>query len=461
MRPRSNLLRQALIWFTVISLVIQTGCVSVSPPPVPTTELRQRLGTVTIVPAQYVPRTNFATFAKSKPTGAAKGAAVAGGTVAVVTTAMATPYTAILVPFFVAVGAASGAVAGTLGTMPAEKVQEIESAISGAVAKLDAQRALAERLTTIVQQENWIRLRAVNAMGPTAAAESPAYAALRPVGIDTVLEVAVSEIGFEDSGCGVVTGWNYDFCRNKTQKSLIFFMLAQARLVRVADGTELFARQFRYQSPWREAAQWAANDGRLLAEEFEGAYRDLADRINDEALLVTPIALPTPSIFLPWGDPLFGVCWLAPIYPKVERVSLSKALLSKPDDMCPRAPMGFGIVDSLRPRLRWSSFPRDLDRAKLDSALLHKISDVTYDLKIWEIEGCERNKLVYERTSLSAPEHQLENPLKPGQRYYWSFRARFTVNDQPMATHWAFFDPNGCYPNDITGWLYHRFITPK
>lgn len=455
------LLRRSMIWLALIPLVIQTGCVS--PRPVPTMEVRHRLGTVAIVPAQYIPRTNFDTFAKDKLSGAAKGAALGGGTSALVYAAAATnPYSMLVILFMTPVMIASGAVAGAVETMPAEKVQKIESLIEGTIAKLDAQRALAGRLTNAVEKENWIRLHAVGAIGPTESGRSPDYTTLQPLGVDSVLEVAVTEMGFQDSGCGgIPTGQKHYFCRDKTRNSLEFFMLARARLMRVSDGSELLASEVRYDSPWREAAQWMANDGQVLAAEVNAAYRDLADRITDEAFLITPVALPTYSIFLPWDDPLFGVCWLAPIYPKIERTGFFQAMFSMSDDCAAVMIARFGLVDSLHPRLQWSKFPRDIDRSQMDPALLRTIRDVTYDVKIWEVERCARGKLVYDRTGLSEPTQEVEEPLKPGQRYYWSFRARFSVNDQPMATRWAIFDPNGCYPSEILDSMYHRFVTPK
>lgn len=252
---------------------------------------------------------------------------------------------------------------------------------------------------------------------------------------------------------------------------MFFYMGVRARLVRVADGAELFVRQFRYESPWREAARWEENNGQLLAQEFETAYRDISARVVDEALLVTPIALPSPNVFLTPDNPMAGACWLTPVYPKAERAGifnlLSKSMSSTTGDLCTvshtdvGSPLRFVTVDSLHPTLRWSSFPRELDRAKLDPALQHKISSVSYDLKIWEVENCERSRLVYERTGLRLPEHQLEEALKPAQRYFWSFRARFAIDGQPMATRWSFLDLNGCYPGNITDGMYYRFATPK
>ena len=460
----ANYLKRALVWLTLISLIVQAGC-STTPRPTPTMEVRQQLGTVAIIPTKFAPKTKLDTFAKSKSAGAAKGAALCVafgvgmlaltfghlvGTTPPVGELINTPGT----PFL----GITGGVLGWQESMHAKAVQELEAAINAANAKQNVQLSLAEHLATIIQKDSVIRLSAVKAIGESFSTESSGYDALRAMGIDTVLEIAVSEFGFENALCGFpISGWDHEFCKDKTEYSLIFTMHAQARLVRVADGAELFVQQYHYNSSWRDFAQWMNNDGQRLAEEFEVAFQALADKMNEEMFLVTPIALP----LLAYGDSKRGICWLAPVYPKEEYVISPQTLFSKTDDYCPLAPMSFGIVDSLRPTLRWSSFPRDLDRKKLDPALLQKVSDISYDLKIWEVEGCARGKLVYENTGMNAAKHQLEYPLKPGQRYYWTFRARFKVDNQHMATSWAFFDQYGCYPDNIKDWMYYRFVTPQ
>lgn len=458
------------------AIAILSGCAEAPYPP--SAQTRQKLGTVAIAPAQYVPQSNFATFAKSKPAGAAKGAAESALTSTVVLGALgatATGYAAaalaFMAPYVIVAAAAASAAQGARTALPAEKAQEIESTLNDTLAKLDAQRALADRLTAIVGSEPWADLRRVDAKGPAAAKDSPSYAALGPAGVDTVIEIGVREIGFHRCESFDIYGAPNDLrCppdfRRKPMVSL--YLLAHAKLVRVSDGTELFAREFGYASPHRDFAQWAAGDGRLLAAEFERAYRELAERINDELLLATPIELPNLVGFAALPDhPLYGMCWLTPVYPKAEPEPISDALViavSKRDDLCLVNPIRFGTVDSPRPTLRWSVFPRELDREKLARALLERIRDVTYDLRIWEAERCERGRLVYERTGLSSPEHRLETSLAPAQRYFWSFRARFTVDGQPMATDWAFFNAYTCRPGDggPEWWAErnHRFMTP-
>ena len=168
----------------VVVLALQSGCVTVAPP-APSPAVRDSLGVVAIVPAQYVPDSNFITFARGEGAGAAKGAAIEGGTTAAIF-AIGAAAAGPAMPFIVLAGvletaamAAVGAVAGAQQAVPAETAKEVESVINAAVAGLDAQNALAVRLATIVKAEPWIQLAAVGTVGPESAAARPDYAGLR------------------------------------------------------------------------------------------------------------------------------------------------------------------------------------------------------------------------------------------------------------------------------------------
>jgi hypothetical protein len=294
----------------------------------------------------------------------------------------------------------------------------------------------------MVRTEPRNRLAAVSAAGPDKPGARPDYVSLRTGGIDTVLEVAVTEIGL--SGC-VTEDHDPLECLHSVEHLLHLFMSAQARLVRVSDGTTLSEWQFHYKSSRREIQQWAENDGRLLGEKLEDAFRDLVEQVYDVVFLITPIDLPTPgNDFWDGSD-----CWLAPVYPL-------NPLFRNP------------VVDTLRPTMQWSAFPRELDRQKLDPAVLRKIKNVTYDLRIWDVDshnistGLRRNQLCYDRTGLPAPEHTLEVSLAPASHYLWSVRARFVFNGRPMATRWATNQAqmSRCYLYEPDP-KYYSFYTPK
>lgn len=447
------------------------ACGTVAPPP-PAAASRDALGVLAIAPARFTPDANFSTFAKGAGAGATKGAAITGGTMAG-STAIAAASVPPMAPVIVISGAlataavaATGAVTGARAAVPAATAREIDATITAAVAKLDAQNALAEQLMTALQAEPWLRLAPRPVQGPTRAATSPDYAALRAAGVDTVLEVAITEIGFESCGPEFVRRLSSACPDDQGRRMVDLYLSARARLVRVADGEELFLRRLRYKSALREIPLWVARDGQLLAEEFAHAYRELAERVRDEALLRTPLPLPARQshALLPGPDhPNYGLCWLAPDYPRVLPITLPEVVsapFTKPGDVCPASGQHFASVDSRRPTLRWGAFPRAVDRERLARDVLQRISDVSYELKLWRAEDCERGHLVYERRGLALPAHTLEQPLEPGGRYFWSVRARFLVEGQPNATPWSFFDATSCSANDVTDWQYWRFVTP-
>lgn len=434
-RTNTFVCRRTLTCLTAVVLVLQSGCVTIAVPPVPSQAVRDSLGVVAIVPAQSPPDSNFVISWRYKDGATAKQAALtAGAGMAAMAPFAVVPVAGPVVVFsgaiVTAVMTAFDAGRTSQGIVPANTAAEIESAINKAVVGLDVQNALAGQLATIIKSDPRTRLATVNVAWPDKPDSHPDYAQLRADGIDTVIEVAINEIGFD--GC-IMHDWE---CR--PPHILHLFMNAQLRLVRVADGAVLFARPLVYKSGNRELASWITDGGRLLGEEFEQAYRELAERTYDELFLVTAIALP-------FRDGIYEPrCWLEPLHPKA-----------------------FGRVDTLQPTLRWTAFPREIDRRELDPGVLGKIGDVTYDLRIWD-EAAElrdqsfsdrwRNRMLYERTGLAEPQHKLEVSLAPERRYYWSFRARFVVDGRSMATRWA--RQSHCLSDEVRSG-YYEFDTLK
>ena len=407
-RANPSVWRHAFLRLTVSIFALQSGCATTVAPPVPSQAVRDSMGVVAVVPARYAPQSNFLISWRHKEGATGTQAAlVAGGgaaTVAALSSPLLGPFGVLAGVVWVGTATAYEAARTSEGIVPAKTAAEVESAISKAVAGLDVQGALAGRLASMVKSGPRIRLAAVSAAGPDKPAARPDYAQLRAAGIDTVIEVAVMDIGFD--GC-ITHNWE---CRPPHLVHL--FMRAQARLVRVADGTVPFEWPLEYKSGNHELTKWLTDGGRLLGEEFDQAYRALAERVYDEAFLVTPIELPFISNLYE------SRCWIEPLYPEFKAFRDNR-------------------VDTLRPTLRWTAFPREIDRRQLDPSVLQKIGDVTYDLRIW-YEAVElrdrhftdrwRDRIFYERTGLADPQHTLEVPLAPDGRYYWSVRARFVVD---------------------------------
>jgi hypothetical protein len=420
------------------ALVLHVGCATVHVPPAPSQATRDSLGAVAVVPAQFVPQTDFRISWRHKEGATGKQAAL---TAAASTAATVAASTAWLGPIGVFTGAIAGtsmvvrdAIGTARGIVPAATATEIESAIRRAMTALDAQDALARQLSKLLEAEVRVRLVAASGAGPEVPDALPDYAQLRGAGIDTVIETAITDIGFD--GC-ITHDWE---CKPPLVVHL--FMRGRVRAVRVADGAVLYERPLEYLSGNHEPTYWLAESGRLLGEEFERAYRVLAERVYDELFLITPIELP--YIANAWEIR----CWLEPIHPAYRLFHGSR-------------------VDTLQPTLRWTAFPREIDRRELDPETLQKIGGVTYDVRIWD-EAVEvrssplderwRDRMVYERTGLSTPEHTLEVPLLPDSRYYWSVRARFVVDGRSMATRWG--RSNLCF-SDLPYPGYFAFDTPK
>jgi hypothetical protein len=418
------------------------GCASVGLDSAPR-EARERAGAVAIVPSDAVPHSNFATFSKGRPQGAATGALVGGSTtgLAVVivagTAGASAPYALVLAPLFIGAGAVGGAIGGTAAAVPADKSQEIESAIRAWSASLDSQHALAQRVGAVAERAGVVPL----------APRLQAGSALELVIEAIELEGCVARMLFDPKSCPGGT-------RNP---ALALTLQARARLVAAATGEELFARGFRYHSPRRELAHWVADDGRLLTEELERAYQELAERMHDAFFLTSSAEIVQSSTLtgLP-GSADYGLCWLAPRTPAARPVLVSElwTLPFARGGICESSEIHFPRVDSLQPLLRWDAFPRPADS--------QEVAAVTYELKVWDVEDCARRAVVYERVGLRLPEHRLEAPLAPERRYFWSVRARFVAGRYTKATPWSFFAPGTtCELAEIPDGQWHRFVTPR
>ena len=93
--------------------------------------------------------------------------------------------------------------------------------------------------------------------------------------------------------------------------------------------------------------------------------------------------------------------------------------------------------------MKWEPFPRETDRLNDSQGTLARISDISYDISIWRVDeeldkiADSPRKLVYIRKHLPTPEHHVEEPLMASRLYFWSIRARFSVDGHPRVTEWS------------------------
>jgi hypothetical protein len=152
-------------------------------------------------------------------------------------------------------------------------------------------------------------------------------------------------------------------------------------------------------------------------------------------------------------------------------------------------------ADSLQPLLRWEAFPRSKDREADREGIVEQITEVTYDLKVWETPhrvtsprvrrgpkgvitevqeeapGRFDGELepIYVRTGLTTPSHRVDLLLKPATYYMWTIRARFLLEGQPRVTEWGQSIEGlrsrgqGGFRRDVWHYFfgYYHFITPS
>jgi len=399
---------------------ILAGCADLPAPPAE--QVREDWGTLVVAPARFAPQSNIRSFAIGKGEGAAKGAAIGSAAGAVSTLAFATtgameaivaPYLAVIM---VPTMAASGAIAGSQAAITEQDAAAMETHIQQNLADLDVPGTLARAIITTAKQDTGQQLPILPEVGPNTPEAKSDYRALAQQGADTVLEVITTEVGFHGG------------------KQLSFYLVATIHVVRVQDGKHLYQREFVYQSDDYEAHLWAENQAALLQAELQRAYASLAESVVEQVFLLT--GLPLESRAKASGESYFfgtwdacGLAWVSPMREYHPKISDTNA----------RNWNRFPSVASRQPTLAWETMPRDSDRRTASQAVLSAISNVRYDLRVWQVINNAPPRLIYERRDLPTPSHTLEVPLLPKNRYFWSVRARFDLAGRAHATKWGYY----------------------
>lgn len=271
----------------IVSLGMQTGC-AVLPhqlPPPPSDEIRARFGTIAVVSARFTPRPMLQLPAKGGLAGAGRGAATwsaTGGLVPFSSGGGGGGAGAILVLAASVVGATlggiSGTVAGVVKSEPAEKVRVSEAALNDALSVLNMQESLRDRIMKVARDQTREHVVILPDKGPAGAGEKVSYGSLADTGIDTVVEVAVTDIGVNGP-------WDVN-------PPLNFIMKAQVRVVRTSVDQEYYAAEYEYNRGERTFSGWAADNAVPFLMELDRAYQDIAEKVVEELFLIylSPVA---------------------------------------------------------------------------------------------------------------------------------------------------------------------------
>jgi hypothetical protein len=269
--------------------LFQAGCAKryapyFLPPPL-SEEERERLGTIGIVSADFVPEPKFFTLARGRVKGAAEGMVFenskgAGGPPIFFPSGNAS---AGMAP-----GASAGAAAAILlvpvviyligseiyraaTAIPAEKMKEIESNLKKTLTELKMQESLKESFFQTAKEQSAFNLVLVEEVGPKTLEETLNYSNLKGKGIDTVIELSVVSIGFEGKG---------------GKDPLLSLLLdARTRVLSVSNGSVIYENKLEYRSAKQKFTEWISDEGKLFSEKLDRGYRTLSEKIVEELFL--------------------------------------------------------------------------------------------------------------------------------------------------------------------------------
>jgi len=277
---RSHFAVLRLFWLSfLLSAVI--SCTVLPKPPTETS--REKWGSVVIAPARFTPANNFEAFTIGKTKGAAEGAVKGSGVgiaSAVALTVAGLPYSLIIAPYLafitVPVFATIGGVAGARSSVTAEEARVVNAMIQKNLKALNIQATLAELIGECAHDDAGLVLFIDKHVGPPAQKEKVDYSDLSQRGFGGVLEIAATEVGFENF-----------------RKKLKFFMVVRARFISLSEGKQLYEREFVYEGDLYDGTSWAANNAALFKAELHSAYASIAERIVEQVFLSTALPLKT------------------------------------------------------------------------------------------------------------------------------------------------------------------------
>ena len=291
----------------------------------------------------------------------------------------------------------------------------METQVSQSLNSLRISSSLAQSITTATEQATGILLAILD----NDAYATPDHKDLHRQGIDSVLAVTVTEVGF--SGKATIS----------------FHMVADIQIMRTANGEQSYKRQFVYQSDEYEARLWARNQANLLGEELHRAYDSLAESVVEQLFLLTGLTIGSRGGTgaesglkgILGGRDACGLAWISPTREY------------RPDirDTNHQNWNRFPLTANNQPTLIWEAFPREVDKPDAIASFLAGVGNVRYDLRVWAVVTEGPPKLIYERRGLPNTSHTLEDALPQNGRYFWSIRARFDHSGQVNGTKWGCF----------------------
>jgi hypothetical protein len=432
-------LRFLLLILSVLLILFQGGCAT-SPGHYPSLDLHNKLQTLRIA---LVPARKLLEETEIDPRKSSGQKFAAGAGLAVLDVAATDPFALILLPIVLPIAAGIHFTAEAIKAPPKGVTESIKQTTHQALEHFDMQMDLSERVLSEANKIGGLTMELVPEMGSITAQEKPDYRHLAEDGFDRVLEIN-GRIGL--------------FPLKEKDPRLILVVLAHARIVEVGTLEEVYKKEFKLFRFLTHYSEWAASGVETIEGNLNEVLEKLAQKIVENFFIVPELGLPSGTSWGHGGTPggsEYGCCWICPQYPQ-NTFSLSWK---------GGVVLNYNKVYSLRPELRWNAFPNSIQAKKIIKRTGAAISDVRYDLRIWEFREEKRDVLVYERSGLILPSHTLKQPLSPNTHHFWSFRACFQLAGGSGCTPWAFsavpWTPKNCSYPQIPYLNYYRFQTPE
>lgn len=267
--------------------------------PMPLSEQeRPRLGVVGVAKARFQPEPKFDTFAKGRGSGAFKGAAIGAGQGFLIAsyifghgTCDGEGCAAVLLLWLAAagigttVGAVYGVVTGVQEAVPQEEAERIEDAARRSLGELTVQERMRDAVVEEAREKAQRELVQLHDCGPASPRQRVDYTALKGQGIDAVLEVSITEIGFETPPRQV----KYD----REDPPLFLTVTCRVRLILLADDKVIYEPKLEMRSEARRLAEWEAADSKAFFDELHLLTKRLAEKVIEDVFItsVLPVRL--------------------------------------------------------------------------------------------------------------------------------------------------------------------------
>jgi hypothetical protein len=427
-----------LIWLFGYAIIIASGCATPQSfySPIPQAK-RADMRSIAVVPAANPATAHYyLRYPNGRPPetrdGGVAGSLAEGTYAAGMASAAAGPAGLLLFPLFLVAGTAGSAAAS--GAPPAEQqVPDLARMINQSLVALKLQKIISEHFFDEGMRQTPYRFVVLDALGSSAQEGKSDYKFLRDQGFDLIVEIGVEKVGFNLGG--------------EKEPVASFFMESRVRAVDPSDNSEIFKDKFYQESPPGKLSEWIADGSTKVEEAMAKAYDQIAETAIEKMFLL--YLFKVDSI---WSGASY--CMLNALSPKHYPRMFSTR--KKPLE-----------VDTLLPTLKWEAFPREKD-IKADSGLaLEKMSNVSYELRVYKGRNGAPEELVYKRKGLPRPEHTLEVELEASASYFWTVRAHFICDGLHQVTKWSYsripWPPSAdpCLDNSIPLYHYYGFITPS